>query len=88
MTTTELEELCSGCVLSELPLCDILDCDSVAKLQAKFKAKVRADAIDECVEKLFEVTPLTLDKKLDTVFVNALRELKEQTDGRRTEETP
>ena len=44
------------------------------------KKKVRADAIDECIEKLYEVTPQTVDEKLDMVFVNALRELKEQNE--------
>lgn len=38
----------------------------------------RANAIDECIEKLYEVTPHTYDQKLDMVFVNALKQLKEQ----------
>lgn len=40
--------------------------------------QIRAAGIDECIEKLYEVTPQTVDEKLDMVFVNALRELKEK----------
>lgn len=39
---------------------------------------VRAKAIDECIDTLYEVTPQTIDEKLDMVFVNALKRLKEQ----------
>lgn len=45
--------------------------------------KIRADVIDECIEKLYEVTPLTFDKKLDMVFVDALIELKERKNVRK-----
>lgn len=45
---------------------------------AKVIADTKADVIDECIEKLYEVTPQTSDQKLDMIFVNALRGLKEQ----------
>lgn len=40
--------------------------------------QIRVNAIDECINKLYEVTPQTYDEKLDMVFVNALEQLKEQ----------
>lgn len=46
--------------------------------EKKNNKQIRADAIEECIEKLYEVTPQTADEKLDMVFVNALRELKSQ----------
>lgn len=48
-----------------------------AKLQEAYD-KGYADAIDDALSKLYEVTPQTYDEKLDMVFVNALKQLKEQ----------
>ena len=65
----------------------MIDCEKCKyyhdNCDAKFRCRIdveriRADAIDECIEKLYEVTPQTVDEKLDMVFVNALRELKGQ----------
>lgn len=44
----------------------------------EYDKQIREKVIDKCIEKLYEVTPQTVDEKLDMVFVNALRELKEQ----------
>lgn len=44
--------------------------------RVRTEREIRSDTIDECIEKLYEVTPQTADQKLDMVFVNALKQLK------------
>lgn len=44
-------------------------------------AEIRRNTIDECIEKLYEMTPYSHEQRLDMVYVSALKQLKgEQND--------
>lgn len=39
-------------------------------------AEIRRTTIDECIEKLYEMTPYTYEQKLDMIYVDALKQLR------------
>lgn len=65
-------EDCSQCKCCNDETGDLVLC---ALMFGYYQGKL--DTVDECIDKLYEVTPQTLDEKLDMVFVHALKELKE-----------
>lgn len=69
---------CDRCRHQDGCVCVPYGCENFDFDLSKHDAKIRADAIDECIDTLYEVTPQTVDEKLDMVFVNALEQLKEQ----------
>lgn len=64
--------------------CNGVDCDlddhsceaCIEKQLSDYEMCIKAETIDKCIETLYEVTPNTVDQKLDMIFVNALRQLK------------
>lgn len=45
----------------------------------ELEQQIRTEVIDKCIDILYEVTPQTIDEKLDMVFINALQDLKEES---------